>query len=133
MKRAVLLLATLLLLTCEMVFGQSAFQQSYVASSTAGCTTTAGTSTSSTIAPCGGQGLMFENSTVSSHTLSWTGTASTCTVELETSANGTTWVIMSGSAVQTCTTAGNYTFVVSPAGSLPVYVRFNVLSLTTTG
>jgi hypothetical protein len=79
----------------------------------------------------GGQGPMVQNSNVSDHVLVWTvaNTVSTCTVKLETSSDNVTWSTMSGTATQTCTTSGSYTF----HGGAAVYVRFNVATFSATG
>jgi hypothetical protein len=130
---------TMLLLTCALLsvfaVGQTTFTQSFGPnSSIAGCTAAAGVATSSIISPCGGQGAMFENANVTLHTVTWTavagtGAVSACTLELETSAAGSTFVLMSGSAQQTCTSSGSYTFV----GGAANYVKINLNALTTTG
>lgn len=102
-------------------------------SSTAGCTASTGVATSSTISPCGGQGSMFQNSLVSTHTLSWTavagtGAVSACTVQLEQATTLTGSYTALGTA-QTCTSSGTYT---TPVASIANYVRINVTALTTT-
>src|ERR1700684_1750653 len=104
--KKVILLSGAIGLMLGMAFGQ---QTTYVQSlgpltSTAGCTASTGTNTSVSISPCGGQGGMFQNSLVLSHTLTWTSvaTVSTCTIQLEQSTTGTgTWTLLGAS--QTCT------------------------------
>jgi hypothetical protein len=125
-----LLLSSAIGLMLGMAFGQ---QTTYVQSlgpltSTAGCTASTGTNTSVSISPCGGQGGMFQNSLVTSMTLSWTSvaTVSTCTIQLEQSSTGTgSWTLLGTS--QTCTSSGTYTATLSAA-----YVRVNITALTTT-
>jgi hypothetical protein len=108
---------------------QNTYVQSYgPVTSTVACTAATGVNTSAAIAPCGGQGGMFQNSLVTSMTLSWTSvaTVSTCTVQLEQSSTGTgSWTLL-GTA-QTCTSSGTYTATLSAA-----YVRVNITALTTT-
>src|SRR5208282_4847327 len=79
----------------------------------------------------GAQPAVYENSLASVHTISWvvTATVSTCTLQLETSAAGSSFALMSGSAAQTCTSSGTYTF----SGVSANYVRFNVSALTGSG
>ena len=113
------------------------FAQSYGPISAVGaaaCTAATGVSTGGTAGVCGGQGAMFENALITIHTLTWTsvagtGSVSSCTVQLESSAVGATFVAYSGGASQTCTSSGTY--VVATAGAN--YVKFNVTALTTTG
>jgi hypothetical protein len=105
------------------------YTQSLGPVSNAGCTAAAGVNTSAAISPCGGQGGMYQNSLVTTHTLSWTAVATTsaCTVELEQSSTGTgSWTLLG--VQQTCTSSGSYTVTASAA-----YVRFNINSLTNTG
>lgn len=94
-----------------------------------GCTAATGVATSAAIAPCGGQGSMFQNSQVTSMTLSWTAvaTVSSCTIQLEQAStlNGTYTLL--GTA-QTCTSSGSYTASLSAA-----FVRVNITALTTSG
>jgi hypothetical protein len=108
---------------------QNTYIQSYgPVTSTVACTAATGVNTSAAIAPCGGQGGMFQNSLVTSMTLSWTSvaTVSTCTVQLEQSSTGTgSWTLL-GTA-QTCTSSGSYTATLNAA-----YVRVNITALTTT-
>ena len=133
MKRTLALLALMIGMSLT-AFGQ--FTQSYGpvgAVSPNTCSTTAGTTQISTIYPCGGVAPMYQNSGINLHQVSWkatagTGAVSTCTFELETSSDGVTWVIMSGTAVQTCTTSGSFGY----GSGTAAYVRGNVLSLTTT-
>jgi len=110
---------------------QAQFNQTYGKVSSAACTATAGQTKVSTTTPCGGLTGMLENSNITVHSVSWVtvATTSACTLELETSSDGVTYVLMSGSAIQTCTSSGAYTFV----GGAAKYVRMNLLSLTTTG
>jgi hypothetical protein len=109
---------------------QTLYQQSLgpVASLVA-CTAATGVATSLVNTPCGGQGSMFQNSLVLTHTLTWTvvATVSTCTMQLEqaTTANGTYTLL--GTA-QTCTASGTYTATLNAP-----YVRVNITALTTTG
>lgn len=79
----------------------------------------------------GGQGSMFENSNVNDHLLTWTvtGTVSSCTVKIETASDNATWSTMSGTASQTCTSSGSYTF----HGTSAAYVRFNISAFSATG
>lgn len=109
---------------------QTLYQQSYgpVASLVA-CTAATGAATTVASSPCGGQGSMFQNSLVTSHTLAWTtvATASTCTMQLEQSSTATGTYTLLGVA-QTCTSSGTYTISTSAA-----YVRVNITALTTTG
>lgn len=109
---------------------QTLYQQSYgpVASLVA-CTAATGAATTVASSPCGGQGSMFQNSLVTSHTLAWTtvATASTCTMQLEQSSTASGTYTLLGTA-QTCTSSGTYTVSTSAA-----YVRVNITALTTTG
>lgn len=109
---------------------QTLYQQSYgpVASLVA-CTAATGAATTVASFPCGGEGSMFQNSLVTSHTLSWTSvaTVSTCTMQLEQSSTATGTYTLLGVA-QTCTSSGTYTVSTSAA-----YVRVNITALTTTG
>jgi hypothetical protein len=93
------------------------------------CTAATGVATSVGISPCGGQGSMFQNSLVTSMTLSWTAvaTVSVCTIQLEQSTTLTGTYTALGTA-QTCTSSGTYTATLSAA-----YVRVNITALTTTG
>jgi hypothetical protein len=79
----------------------------------------------------GGQATMLQNSNVSNHQLVWTvtGTVSSCTVVLQTSSDAASWSTMSGTASQTCTSSGSYTFT----GGAATYVRFNVTAFSATG
>lgn len=108
---------------------QTQYVQSYgPVTSVVACTAAAGVNTSAAIAPCGGQGGMYQNSLVLSHTLTWTSvaTVSTCTIELEQSSTGTgSWTLLG--TQQTCTSSGTYTFIGTAA-----YVRVNITALTTT-
>ena len=107
------------------------FQQSNTVSSLVACSVSAGTTQTATSFPCGGAAPMYQNSLVTTHTITWTVTAtvSACTIELEKSTDGVTWVVMTGTVVQTCTSSGSYSVT---AQSFP-YVRVNILSLTTSG
>jgi hypothetical protein len=62
------------------------------------------------------------------HQLTWvkTGTVSTCTVALDTSADGITWSAGGAIAGQTCTSNGQSVIT----GSIANYVRMNVTTLT---
>jgi hypothetical protein len=113
-------LIVLLVLFTTLAIVRTADAQQYVQSQTF----------TGSVAPAA-QGPMLQNSNVSNHTLTWTVTnsVSACTVKLETSPDNVTWSTMSGSATQTCTSSGTYTF----AGVSAVYVRFNVATLTATG
>jgi len=122
-----------LLLFSALAYGQqnnTVYTQSLgPVSNTSGCTAAAGVNTSAAISPCGGQGGMYQNSLVTTMTLSWTvvATVSACTVELEQSSTGTgSWTLLG--TQQTCTSSGSYTATVNAA-----YVRFNINSLTTSG
>ena len=57
------------------------------------------------------------------------GTVSTCTAQLETSANGSSWSLMANSTAQTCTSTIQYTM----GGAVANFVRINVTTLTGTG
>ena len=57
------------------------------------------------------------------------GTVSTCTAQLETSSNGSSWSLMSGSVAQTCTSTIQYTFT----GVVANFVRINVTALSGSG
>lgn len=57
------------------------------------------------------------------------GTVSTCTVQLETSANGTSFSLMSTSAAQTCTSTGS----IVVTSQIANFVRINVTALSGTG
>lgn len=125
------ILASCLLLLASFAYGQQTqYTQSLgPVSSLVACTASAGVNTTAALSPCGGQGGMFQNSLVTTHTISWTvvATVSTCTLELEQSTTGTgSWTLLG--TQQTCTSSGVYTATVSAA-----YVRFNINSLTTTG
>lgn len=127
------LLASCLLLFSVIAFGQqnntTYIQNIGPVSNGSGCTAAAGVNTSASISPCGGQGGMYQNSVVLTHTLSWTvvATVSACTVELEQSSTGTgSWTLLG--TQQTCTSSGTYTVTANAA-----YVRFNINSLTTSG
>lgn len=131
MKKFLLASCLLLFAALVPVYGQQlTYTQSIgPVSALVACTASAGVNTSSANAPCGGQGGMFQNSLVTSHTVSWTvvATVSTCTLELEQSSTGTgSWTLLG--TQQTCTSSGVYTVSTSAA-----YVRFNINSLTTTG
>jgi hypothetical protein len=134
MKRFIL--ASLLLLlssvACFAQFGPNPYLQSIgPVPSLVACTATAGQTQTAATFPCGGYNGMYQNSLITSHFVSWTAvaTVSTCTFEFETSSNGTTWVIMTGTAIQPCTSSGSY----SVSAQSAAYVRINILSLTTTG
>lgn len=125
------ILASCLLLFSVIAYGQQTVYTQSIGpvSNGTGCTAAAGVSTSAAIAPCGGQGGMFQNSLVTVHTISWTvvSTVSACTLELEQSTTGTgSWTLLG--TQQTCTSSGTYTAAVSAP-----YVRFNINSLTTSG
>jgi len=84
-----------------------------------------------TTAP-GLQAPMFENSLVTSHTLTWTvsGTVSSCTVAIQTSATAGGSFVTIGAA-QTCTASGTYTF--EGTGATAAYVAINISALSATG
>ena len=115
--RKLLALASLLVLS---LLAHPAYAQQYVQSQTYTGTTVPG-----------GQGAMIQNSNVSDHLLTWTatGTVSSCTVKLETSSDNVSWSTMSGSASQTCTSSGTYSF----HGGAATYVRFNISAFSATG
>lgn len=74
----------------------------------------------------------FAAGTGGSHTLNWvvTGTAATCTVQLETSATqGGAFTLMTGTTAQTCTTSGSMTI----NGQTANFVRINPTAFTATG
>lgn len=77
------------------------------------------------------QGAVFESSAATVHTITWTSvaTVSACTLQLETSAGGVSFALMTGSAAQTCTSSGSYTFT----GPAAAYVRVNFTTLTVSG
>ncbi len=108
---------------------QTIYTQSLGPVSSVACTASTGQVTDSTVSPCGGQGSMFQNSLVTSMTLSWTSvsTVSACTLQLEQSTTLAGTYTALGTA-QTCTSSGTYTASVSAA-----YVRFNITALTTSG
>jgi hypothetical protein len=116
------------------VLAQTQFSQSYgPVASTVACTAATGVATGGAAGVCGGQGAMFEGANIIAHTISWTvtgtGSVSSCTVQLESSAAGATFVAMTGAIAQTCTSSGTYTYY----GTAANYVKFNVTALTTTG
>lgn len=131
-KHLVLFLSAVLLLgMCTPAQAQQTlYQQSFgpVASLVA-CTAATGVATTAVNTPCGGQGSMFQNSLVTSHTLSWVvvATVSTCTIQLEQATTATGTYTALGTA-QTCTSSGTYTATINAP-----YVRVNITALTTTG
>jgi hypothetical protein len=135
MRKLLLLFMGLLLISSFPVTSHAQQLQTVYAQSlgpvgnTTGCTASTGVVTSATITPCGGQGSMYQNSLVTSHTVSWTvvGTVGTCTVQLEQATTLTGTYTALGTA-QTCTSSGTYTATLSAA-----YVRLNITALTTTG
>jgi hypothetical protein len=70
------------------------------------------------------------NTAIAFHKLTWnvSGTASVCTVALDTSSNGTTWSAGGAIAGQTCTSNGTS----STANVSANYVRINMTALTVT-
>jgi hypothetical protein len=72
--------------------------------------------------------ITLTNTSIAWHQISWnvTGTASACTVALDTSSNGTTWTAGGAIAGQTCTTTGSSSVVNVSAN----YVRINMTALT---
>lgn len=71
------------------------------------------------------------NTAIAWHQLTWSvsGTASTCTVALDTSTNGTTWTAGGAITGQTCTSNGSSSVV----NIIANYVRINMTALTITG
>lgn len=65
------------------------------------------------------------------HTITWiaSGTVSTCTVQLETSALGVSFVLATNEVAQTCTSSGTHVIYVAPAN----FVRLNVTALSGSG
>lgn len=72
--------------------------------------------------------INLTNTAIAWHQISWnvTGTASVCTVALDTSSNGTTWSAGGAITGQTCTTTGSSSVVNVSAN----YVRINMTALT---
>lgn len=98
------------LLLCGLSFGQQAMLTQNFTSAVAGTS------------------INLTNSPVTVHRISWTpaGTVTTCTVALDSSADGISWNAGGVIAGQTCTSGGVATFTVADVN----FVRINVTTLT---